>query len=124
MEKIRKIAVDYVKFIKQSWIFASVCNISSINHHPYNVSLHKDQISTEESYSQYGADHYRRLYSSFSLFVLLYIPEPGFEDAPVGEELMEWLNIHFIEPSTEEGDQLSSQDRPWEDENFWPYLTR
>jgi nuclear pore complex protein Nup85 len=64
------------------------------------------------------------LYTCFSLFVLLYMPEPGFVDAPVGDELMEWLNVHFIEPSTEEGDQLSTLDRPWEDDNFWPYLTR
>ncbi len=64
------------------------------------------------------------MYSCFSLFVVLFIPEPDYEDAPVGEELMEWLNIHFIEPSTEEGDQLSTLDRPWEDANFWSYLTR
>jgi len=56
--------------------------------------------------------------------VVLYLPEPGYEDAPVGDDLMEWLNIHFIEPSTEEGDQLSALDCPWEDESFWPYLTR
>lgn len=37
---------------------------------------------------------------------------------------MEWLNIHFIEPSTEEGDHLSALEQPWEDESFWPYLTR
>ena len=37
---------------------------------------------------------------------------------------MEWLNTHFIEPSTQEGDELSSQERPWEDPAFWPYLTR
>ena len=37
---------------------------------------------------------------------------------------MEWLNTHFIEPSTEEGDQLSTLDKPWEDELFWPYLKR
>jgi nuclear pore complex protein Nup85 len=43
---------------------------------------------------------------------------------PVGEELMDWLNTHFIEPSTEEGDHLSSLEQPWEDESFWPYLTR
>jgi hypothetical protein len=52
------------------------------------------------------------------------MPAPGFENAPVGDEFMEWLNVHFIEPSSEEGDQLSALDRPWEDENFWPYLTR
>jgi nuclear pore complex protein Nup85 len=56
--------------------------------------------------------------------VVLYLPEPGYEEAPVGEELMEWLNIHFIEPSTEEGDHLSSLKSPWEDETFWSYLTR
>jgi nuclear pore complex protein Nup85 len=46
------------------------------------------------------------------------------ENAPIGEDLMEWLNMHFIEPSTEEGDHLSGLDSPWEDETFWPYLTR
>jgi nuclear pore complex protein Nup85 len=73
---------------------------------------------------QYDANHYRTLYSCLSLFIVLYLPEAGFDDAPVGEELMEWLNTHFIEPSTEEGDHLSSQDKPWEDESFWSYLTR
>ena len=58
------------------------------------------------------------------MFVVLYIPEFGLEDVPVGDELMEWLNTHFIEPSTQEGDELSSQERPWEDPAFWPYLTR
>lgn len=38
--------------------------------------------------------------------------------------MMEWLNTHFIEPSSEDGDHLSSQDCPWQDELFWPYLTR
>ncbi len=37
---------------------------------------------------------------------------------------MEWLNTHFIEPSTEEGVHLSALECPWEDETFWPYLTR
>jgi len=32
--------------------------------------------------------------------------------------------IHVIEPSTEEGDHLSALDHPWEDDSFWPYLTR
>ena len=72
----------------------------------------------------YDGDHYRVLYSCMSLFVALYLPEGGQEYAPVGEELMEWLNFNFISPTTEEGDQLSSQDRPWEDDGFWPYLTK
>jgi nuclear pore complex protein Nup85 len=73
---------------------------------------------------QYSSDHYRSMYTCFSLFLVLYLPESGLENAPIGEDLMEWLNIHFIEPSTEEGDYLSGLERPWEDESFWPYLTR
>ena len=37
---------------------------------------------------------------------------------------MEWLNTHFIEPSTEEGDVLSSLESAWEGEGFWEYFTR
>lgn len=64
------------------------------------------------------------MYTSLSLFQCLYLPEDGEEDVPVGDELLEWLNIHFIEPSTEEGDLLSSLPQPWQDESFWPYLLR
>ncbi|KAH8991666.1 Nup85 nucleoporin-domain-containing protein [Lactarius akahatsu] len=92
-----KHAVDYVRIVVDSWAQASPL--------------------------QYDDNHYRILYNCLSLFVVLYLPEAGFDDAPVGEELMEWLNTHFIEPSSEEGDHLSSQDKPWQDETFWPYLT-
>ncbi|PFH51019.1 hypothetical protein AMATHDRAFT_59952 [Amanita thiersii Skay4041] len=102
---IRKLAIDYVNFIKECWIHAS-------------------QSSQPDVKLQFTGDHYRRLYTCFSLFVVLYLPEPGYEEAPVGDDLMEWLNTHFIEPSTEEGDQLSSWERPWESDSFWPYLTR
>ncbi|KAG9223819.1 hypothetical protein CCMSSC00406_0007681 [Pleurotus cornucopiae] len=105
MAAMRKLAIDYVNFIKECWVHAS-------------------QPLPRSEPLQFSAGQYRSLYTSFSLFVVLYLPEPGFEDIPVGEELMEWLNIHFIEPSTEEGDHLSALDRPWEDETFWPYLTR
>ncbi|KAL0569065.1 hypothetical protein V5O48_012909 [Marasmius crinis-equi] len=103
---IRQRAIEYVNHTKECWIHAS------------------QPMDRPEGPLQFSSDHYRILYSCFSLFVLLYIPESEYEKAPVGEELMEWLNIHFIEPSTEEGDQLSSLDVPWEDESFWPYLTR
>ncbi|KAJ7587960.1 hypothetical protein C8J56DRAFT_1079610 [Mycena floridula] len=102
---MRKLAIDYVNFIKECWIHAS-------------------QPIPRPEPLQYSSDHYRTLYSCFSLFVVLFLPEPGYDDAPIGEELVGWLNIHFIEPSTEERDQLSALDAPWEDENFWPYLTR
>ena len=73
---------------------------------------------------QYSADHYRSIYTCTSLVHTLYLPDPDVEHAPVGDELMEWLNIHFIEPSTEEGDVLSCLESPWEGEGFWDYLTR
>ncbi|KAG5641793.1 hypothetical protein DXG03_004179 [Asterophora parasitica] len=106
LEIMRKLAIDYVNFIKECWIHAS------------------QPITRPDGPLQFNSEHYRSLYTSFSLFVVLYLAEPGYEDAPVGDEIMEWLNTHFIEPSTEEGDHLSSLERPWEDETFWPYLTR
>ncbi|KAF5316469.1 hypothetical protein D9619_006593 [Psilocybe cf. subviscida] len=102
---VRKLATDYVNFIKECWVHAS------------------QPIPRAEAL-QFSSDHYRSLYTCFSLFVTLYLPETGYEKAPVGDELMDWLNTHFIEPSTEEGDMLSSLEEPWEDEAFWPYLTR
>ncbi len=60
----------------------------------------------------------------FSLFVILYMSEPEYEDAPIADELVDWMNMHFIEPSTEEGDQLSKLEEPWEKEIFWPYLIK
>ncbi|KAM6496834.1 Nucleoporin Nup85-like protein [Amanita muscaria] len=101
---IRKLAIDYVNFIRECWVHASQ--------------------TAPRSDLQYSGDHYRRLYTCFSLFVVLYLPESGYEDAPVGDDLMEWVNTHFIEPSTEEGVHLSALERPWEDDTFWPYLTR
>lgn len=52
------------------------------------------------------------------------MPEPGLEDAPVGDELMEWLNTYYVEPSTDEGKRLTDLNHPWEDEYFWPFLQR
>lgn len=58
----------------------------------------------------------------------LYLPETGLAvpNVTVGGELMEWLNIHFVQPSTQEGDELNGLEQPWEDPAFWvfwPYLT-
>lgn len=119
---IRKLAIDYVNFIKECWIHASVSH-GLLDLGKSNI-ISQQPIPRPEGPLQYTSDHYRSLYTCFSLFVVLYLAEPGYEDAPVGDELMEWLNIHFIEPSTEEGDHLSALERPWEDESFWPYLTR
>lgn len=120
---IRKLSIDYVNFIKECWVHASVSIFTS-----WIVVTESDivqqPIPRPDGPLQFSSNHYRSLYTCFSLFVVLYLPEPGYEQAPVADELMEWLNTHFIEPSTEEGDRLSALDRPWEDEMFWPYLTR
>ncbi|KAL4250471.1 Nuclear pore complex protein Nup85 [Abortiporus biennis] len=102
---IRKLAIDYINFCKECWVYAS-------------------QAITRSDPLQFNGDHYRKLYTCFSLFTVLYLPDTGFDNAPVGEELMDWLNTHYIEPATEEGDHLSSLERPWEDEIYWSYLTR
>ncbi|EMD38750.1 hypothetical protein CERSUDRAFT_133256 [Gelatoporia subvermispora B] len=105
MKAMTKLALDYVNHCKECCIYAA-------------------QETTRHEPLQFDADHYRKLYTCFSLFTVLYMPESGLDDAPVGDEVMDWLNTHYIEPSTEDGDNLSSLDRPWEDETFWPYLTR
>ncbi|KAI0028322.1 Nup85 nucleoporin-domain-containing protein [Vararia minispora EC-137] len=95
-----KLAMDYVTLAKDAW------------------------VQTSDAGPGNAYDHYRVIYSCLSLFVVLYMPESGLDYAPVGEELMEWLNVNFIAPTSEEGDHLSSQECPWEDYSFWPYLTR
>ena len=59
-----------------------------------------------------------------SLFCVLYLPEVGLEDGPAGDELMEWLNMYYVEPSTDEGKRLTDLDRPWEDIYYWPFVQR
>ena len=125
---MRKLAIDYVNFIKECWVHASVSWASlsrlSCTTRGYLLFHPGQQPIPRQEPLQFSSDHYRSLYTCFSLFVTLYLPEIGYEKAPVGDELMDWLNTHFIEPSTEEGDMLSSLEEPWEDEAFWPYLTR
>ena len=125
MAYVRKLAIEFVNFIKECWIHASVrharwpCPGTTLN----RFSTQRP-VARPDGPLQFSSDHYRSLYTCFSLFVVLFIPEEGYANAPVGDELMEWLNTHFIEPSTEEGDQLSGLEKPWEDDTFWPYLTR
>ncbi|KAI0070891.1 hypothetical protein K474DRAFT_1669600 [Panus rudis PR-1116 ss-1] len=102
---IRKFAIDYTNFAKECYTYCS-----------------RNEDRTEPL--QLDADHYRILYSCLSLFTTLYAPISGQEDVPIGEDLLEWLNTHYIEPSSEDGLELSKLERPWENEMFWPYVTR
>ncbi|TDL24108.1 hypothetical protein BD410DRAFT_786808 [Rickenella mellea] len=106
MTAFRKLAGDYITHIQECWVHAS------------------QTISRPQEDTRFTGEHYRSMYTSLSIFQTLYLPEEGIDDVPVGDELLEWLNTHFIEPSTEEGDQLSALEKPWEDETFWQYLIR
>ncbi|TCD63518.1 hypothetical protein EIP91_005319 [Steccherinum ochraceum] len=101
---LRKLAQDYVNFCKECWIYAA-------------------ENKTADTL-QFSDDHYRQLHTCLSLFTVLYVPEPGLEGAPAGEDLLDWLNTHFVEPSTDEGKHLATLDKPWEDESYWSYLAR
>ncbi|CAL1715565.1 unnamed protein product [Somion occarium] len=105
-DRIRKLCYDYINFARETWVYVT-----------------SEAVKKGEP-TQFPADHYRILNSCLSLFTLLYAPGAGAEHFPVGEDLMEWLNTHYVEPSSEEGMQLSTQDKPWQDDTFWPYLTR
>ena len=67
---------------------------------------------------------YQTVHSSLQLAQTLFMPAGGSRAAVVGEELLDWLNQTWIEPRTEEGLALSALVEPWNDSNFWPYLTR
>lgn len=118
----RKLATDYILHLQDCWVHATVSHFNM--YQEATMTYPRQQLASSSNGPQFQGEHYRKLYTSFSLFQLLYLPEDGVDDVPVGDELLEWLNTHFIEPSTEEGDQLSSIERPWEDELFWPYLIR
>ena len=89
-----------------------------------NEGLNGDQHRPQDEREDETTEHLGTMFMGLSLFQCLYLPVEGEDDVPVGDDLLEWLNIHFIEPSTEEGDQLSALDRPWEDDTFWPYVLR
>ena len=95
------LAIDYVNFIKECWVHTSVCPIQcylascdvriDTLGQPTHISPRRTSAVQQQSLSQV-------VYLLFAL-CCLYLPEPGYEQAP-GEELMEWLNTHFIEPRT------------------------
>jgi nuclear pore complex protein Nup85 len=41
-----------------------------------------------------------------------------------GEDLLDWLNRHYVSPTSEEGLNLADQAQPWLDPSFWQTLTK
>ena len=52
--------------------------------------MRRQQNITRTEPLQLDAEHYRRLYTCFSLFGVLYLPDPGLDNVPIGDDLMEW----------------------------------
>lgn len=69
--------------------------------------------------------HYMEIVSTFHLFQIVYTSDSGnVTTALIGEELLLWLNMHYVAPSSQEGPILDAQEKPWLDVNFWTFLIR
>lgn len=56
----------------------------------------------------------------FDLFLLV---TAGKSDPGVfGEDLLDWINRHYVAPTSEEGTELAELREPWLHDNFWRVL--
>ncbi|CED84877.1 Nuclear pore complex component (sc Nup85) [Phaffia rhodozyma] len=71
-------------------------------------------------------DHWASITQIFHLAKILYLPEDGRGDGVVGEELLDWINMADLGPTTEEGEEILgfSNGDSWAHEEFWSYLIR
>ncbi|PCH44067.1 hypothetical protein WOLCODRAFT_76869 [Wolfiporia cocos MD-104 SS10] len=104
-EAMSKLAHDYINFCHECCLYCS-------------------QNITRPEEIQLGVAHYSMLYDNFSLVALLYVPEPARENVPICDDLMHWLNMHHVTPSSKETERLSALECPWEDARFWPTVLR
>ncbi|KAG6827154.1 hypothetical protein H0H92_013005 [Tricholoma furcatifolium] len=77
----RKLAIDYVNFIKECWIHTS------------------QPLPRPDGPLQFNSEHYRRLYTCFSLFVVLYLPEPGATLRGLSKASLFFLDVLSRHPS-------------------------
>ena len=84
----------------------------------------KEEHPEDDEPLQLDAEHYRKLCTLVALFVVLYSPQENRALGPAGEDLMDWLNTFYVEPSSAEGARLTELERPWEDDYFWLFLQR
>lgn len=89
----------------------------------FNPKISRTQLMTPFDEPRYL--HYMEVVSSFHLFQTVYTSDSGnVTTALIGEELLLWLNMHYIAPSSEEGPVLDAQEKPWLDVDFWTFLIR
>ncbi|GAA5860731.1 hypothetical protein JCM1840_001945 [Sporobolomyces johnsonii] len=80
--------------------------------------------SLSPSAKAHALEHHATMHAVLALAEILYLPADGRGEGVVGEELLDWVNTVDRAPSAEEGTALLASPTPWQDPNFFPYLTR
>ncbi|GAA5887149.1 hypothetical protein JCM5296_001611 [Sporobolomyces johnsonii] len=80
--------------------------------------------SLSPSAKAHALEHHATMHAVLALAEILYLPADGRGEGVVGEELLDWVNTVDRAPSAEEGTALLASPAPWQDPNFFPYLTR
>lgn len=78
----------------------------------------------EENVDLESYEHWTTVYVTLGLFQTLLTPQSGLMTGLVGEELLLWLNMNFVAPTSEQARQYAHKEKPWLEEGFWDYLTR
>lgn len=101
-----------------------------------NIMAHLERLEKQASALPEAADdefhallkerlHLKSIYTVFHLAQILYLPEDGEGNSPIGPELLLWLNKSDPAPSNADGLELASSAVPYENEDlFWSYVPR
>ncbi|KIO24693.1 hypothetical protein M407DRAFT_25939 [Tulasnella calospora MUT 4182] len=89
-----------------------------------NVQAYIDQLGMEENVDLDSYEHWTTVYVTLGLFQTLLTPQSGLMTGLVGEELLLWLNVNFVAPTSEQARQYAHKEKPWLEDGFWDYLTR
>jgi nuclear pore complex protein Nup85 len=78
----------------------------------------------EEPFDATSYVHWTSICTTFHFFQTLLTPQSGLITGLVGEELLLWLNVNFVAPTTDDGRRYANKEKPWLEEGFWMYLVR
>lgn len=62
--------------------------------------------------------------TTLQLLQILVTSPSGLLGGLVGEELLLWLNVNFVAPTTDDGRRYASKEKPWLEKGYWNYLVR
>lgn len=81
------------------------------------------KLATDFNESRYN--HYSAIASTTHLLQVLFTSESGSTASSiVGEELLLWLNTHYVAPTSDEGPEIDANEHPWLADGFWIFLVR